>query len=302
MKCLKVCLLTIATLLVVQPAFGQADTQKCQQRAVLKDLYRWLHSAIAEHSCVGVRSDVEHVSLLDAGIPLQYSKFNPGKPNRYTQPGTLPQFVIENGLPYVDKVFPTGTRSKKSSQPANSSLSEKDYHFDLLSSTYDFVLIHMMVSPRNFSDQEILRAKYYLQELIPNPERVFLNKSQLPRYLLYDYYRSLYFGEKAAKDQAIAERRSSAISQQDFENWGQKDLPALQSDTESAFNKWQIFGYKSEVEKQLQYFDIDVHEDKLMSARALFKSMERPSERNPHDIVYPFTLKPEKWYNALKIR
>lgn len=303
MELVKTYWVTFTVLLMVGCTVAQGDAQQCQPRAVLKDLYRWLHSAITTHSCVGVQSDSEHVALLDTGIPLQYSMFNPGKTTRFTQPGTLPQFVIENGLPFVDKIFPTGlhTDSAKST-PTNHSQSLKNYHFNLLSSTYDFILTHMMVAPRNFTDQDVLRAKYYLQELVPNPERVFMNKSELPRYLLYDYYRSRYLEEKAAKEQAISENRFRAISEREFEDWGQKQLPKIESDTEAAFKKWQIFGYKSDVEKQLQYFDIDVHEDKLMSARALFKSMERPSERNPHNVVFPFTLYPVKWYNILKIR
>lgn len=295
MELLRIVLLSLAVVLVADLVVGQDDTSECEQKAVLKDLYRWLHKSISEHSGVGTNND-EHVFLLDTGIPLQYSKFNPGKPTRFIQPGTLPQSVIENGLPLVDKIFPSDPFKSNHTQ------STKDYRFKLLSSTYDYILTNMMISPRNFSNQDVLRAKYYLQELVPNPELVLQNKSELPRFLLYDFYRSEYLKLKGAKEKAIADKRSNAISQQEFENWGQKELPKQQSDTDSAFNKWQIFGYKNDVEKQLQYFDIDTHEDKLISARALFKSMERPSERNSHDVVYPFTFTPEKWYNALKIR
>ena len=64
-----------------------------------------------------------------------------------------------------------------------------------------------------------------------------------------------------------------SLTQPGYENWWVKILPTLESNSEAAFQKWMIFGYKTDVEKDLQYFDIDTHEDKLMSTRALFKSM-----------------------------
>ena len=157
----------------------------------------------------------------------------------------------------------------------------------------------MMLFPQNFSDEEVLRAKYYLQELVPNQERVIRNETQLPRFMLYDYYRSNYLHQKALKDTAIDTNRTY-LPQQSFEVWGQRKLSGFESDTEAAYQKWQTFGYKSEVEKQLQYFEVDTHEDKLMATRALFKSTGQPSGRDAHITNYPFSLEPADWYHYLK--
>ena len=273
------------------------NTNKCHQETILNELYRSLYRAIDENTICSSDRSITNVQLLNQGLPLLYSDFNPGKPKRFSRPGSLPSFVVENGLPLVDKIYPNGPSKFK--LLTNTSASTKDYRFDSFSSMYDYVLTHMMLTPQNFSDQEVLRAKYYLQELVPNPERVLRNETQLPRYLLYDYYRSNYNHQKSSKDDAIDSNRTH-LAQQSFEIWGQKKLSGLESDTEAAYQKWQVLGYKSEVEKQLQYFDIDTHEDKLMSTRALFKSMGRPSERNAHVTIYPYTLEPEDWFKHLQ--
>ena len=236
---------------------------------------------------------------MSTGIPLSISDFNPRKPSRFSRAGALPLTVIEKALPLADKIYPTGSSQFKI--PSNISSSVKEYRYDSFSSMYDYILTHMMLIPQNFSDQEVLRAKYYLQELVPNPERVLRNETKLPRYLLYDYYRSNYLSQKSARDDAIDKNRIG-LTQQHFEIWGQKKLSGLESDTTSAYHKWQAFGYKSEVEKQLQYFEIDTHEEKLMSRRALFKSLGRPSEVATQTTLYPFTMQPEKWFKHLEVR
>ena len=40
---------------------------------------------------------------------------------------------------------------------------------------YDYILMHMMLLPQNFMEEELLRAKFYLQELVPNPTMNELN-------------------------------------------------------------------------------------------------------------------------------
>ena len=266
----------------------------CYQRSVLSNIYGSLHDAIKEN-VIGCDDGGKHVELLSSGKPLMYDKFNPGKrkqPLTLSQFGTLPMSVVENALPFVDKIFPTGTSVQKKV--------EDDYNFESLSSTFSYILRHMMVRPKNFTNDEVLKAKYYLQELVPNSERVLMKDTHnLPRLLLYDYYRTLYLEESGKRDSQIDKNRLK-LSQQMFEEWGQKELPPLMSNVDAAYMKWQVLGYKTEVENQLQYFDVDRQEDKLMSTRALFLSAGRPSERDPHVTIYPFTFIPHDWYQTLK--
>jgi len=276
---------------------AQSAIDICRVRTVQKELYRSLHRVVREEAVCSSDRSTTYVELLDNGIPLTYEHFNPGKLSRFNS-GSLPSDIIENGLPLVDKVYPAGLYS----YGTNTSTSRKGYQFDSLSSTYDYILTHMVLLPKNFSNNEVVRAKYYLQELVPNPERVLRNESELPRLLLYDYYRSHYLEQKRMKDDAIASNRSSLLTQLQFELWGQQKLATLESNTDAAYFKWQMFGYKSEVEKQLEYFDIDTHENKLMSMRALFKSMARSSERDAHVTIFPFTLEPADWFKHLKVK
>ena len=295
---LVLCLLPL--LPAVHAAQHPADLS-CYPRAVLADVYRSLHDAIKEH-VIGCDSDVKHVELLGLGKPLKYDNFNPGKrklPLTISQLGTLPISVVENAQPIVDKIFPTGDMIKSS--PKNTK-AQNDYNFASLSSTFSYILRHMMVKPKNFTSDNVLKAKYYLQELVPNSEQV-LNKDapSLPRLLLYDYYRSRYLQVSGQRDSQIDKNRLK-LTQTMFETWGQKELPSLMSDVDAAYMKWQVLGYKTEVENQLQYFDVDRQEDKLMKTKALFRSAARSSERDPHVTVYPFTFIPDDWYQTLKSR
>ena len=271
--------------------------QDCRENAVLKELYRSLYSAINYHAVCDSDRPSTNVEILSLGQPLSSTDYNPGRPSKFAEPGSLPLSVLEKALPLVDKIYPAGTM--KYTMLTNQSTNIESYRFESLASMYDYILMHMMLLPRNFTDEETLRAKFYLQELVPNPERVVRNETRLPRFLIYDYYRSAYLKKKALKSDAIDKTRSH-LSQRSFEQWGQKKLASLESDAEAAYNKWQAFGYKSDVEKQLQYFDDDIQEDKLMNARASFKAAGQTSERDAHVVIHPFTLEPADWFRHLE--
>lgn len=258
------------------------------------ELYRSLRAAISR--CVSdVSSGAKHVALLDSGIPLSYHDFYPGP----SLPGlgeSLPSRIIENAQTLVNKVplprqvlFANTTTQKVS-------------RFDSLSSVYEFVLEHMMVAPKNLPSDVVLRAKCYLQEQVPNPERVVRDdQATLPRFLLYDYYRHQYLQRKK-EWQATIDHNRDKMEVNDFEEWSLKNLPLQDSDINAIFEKWQLFGYKAEVEKQLQYLEIDRHEDKLLSTKALFKSLAKISLQNLDKMVYPVTFSPANWYLSLQTR
>lgn len=281
--------------LAVQAAQHPSVDESCYPRAILADIYRDLHDAI-KNQVIGCDSGDKHVELLGLGKPLKYDDFYPGKrklPLTINQLGTLPISVVENALPLVDKIFPTDATTEGTSV-------QNDYNFDSLSSTFSYILRHMMVKPKNFTSEDVLKAKYYLQELVPNSEQVLIkNAPSLPRLLLYDYYRSHYLEVSGQRDSQIDKNRLK-LTQSMFETWGQKELPPLMSNVDAAYMKWQVLGYKTEVENQLQYFDVDRQEDKLMKTRALFRSAEKSSERDPHVTIYPFMFAPDDWYHILK--
>jgi hypothetical protein len=285
--------------LVVHAAQNPTD-ESCYPRAILADIYRDLHDAI-KNQVIGCDSGHggKHVELLGLGKPLKYDDFYPGKrklPVTINQLGTLPISVVENALPLVDRIFQTGITTG----PKKEAKAQNDYNFDSLSSTFSYILRHMMVKPKNFTSEDVLKAKYYLQELVPNSEQVLIkNASSLPRLLLYDYYRSHYLEVSGQRDSEIDKNRMK-LTQPMFEAWGQKELPTLMSDVDAAYMKWQVLGYKTEVENQLQFFDVDRQEDKLMKTRALFRSAEKSSVRDPHVTIYPFTFIPDDWYQVLK--
>ena len=207
--------LLIAALTAVESSSPSFSPVCSRNSAVLEDIYRSLHESIKEH-VVGCDSGEVHVELLTTGKPLKYDDFNPGRRKHLTFfESSLPLFVVENALPLVDKIFPTDTAIKPA--PVNLSESKKDYNFDSLSSTFSYILTHLMVMPKNFSDATVLRAKYYLQELVPNPERVLLNTS---------YYRSLYLEESSKRDSQIDTNRLK-LTQQMFEEWGQRKTSSV---------------------------------------------------------------------------
>ena len=297
---LRTILIRCILLVSIVPALGlQQASDECYQRAVLSNIYRSLHDTIKDN-VLGCDSGGKHVELLGLGEPLKYDSFNPGKrrqPLTLSEYGTLPMSVVENALPLVDKIFPT---ARSANIATTKRQKQSDYNTESLSSMFSYILRHLMVKPRNFTSDEMLKAKYYLQELVPNSEHVLRKDADsLPRLLLYDYYRSQYLEESSKRDNQI-DRNRLKLPQQGFEQWGKQELPTLMSNVDAAYMKWQVLGYKTEVENQLQYFDVDRQEDQLMSTRALFRAAARASERDPHVTIYPFTLTPEDWYQTLK--
>ena len=279
------------------------DHMQCYSTAVQNDIYRNLHNTIKEHM-VKCESGSKHVEVLGMGKSLKFEDFNPGivtlpQSGLFSQFGRLPLSIVERALPIVDKIFPAESLIKHVAVNTTGHSLLRDYNFDSLSSTFKYVLEQMMVTPKNFTSDELLRAKYYLQELVPNPEHVVdASTSSLPRFILYDYYRAHYLKESGKRDTEIDSKRLK-FTQQQFKEWSHKELPPLVSNAEAAYMKWQIFGYKTEVENQLQYFDIGNQEDRLMRSRALFRSAARFSENDPHLKIYPITFTPENWYNIL---
>ena len=278
----------------------------CFSTSVQNEIYRTLHDTIKEHM-IGCESGRKHIEMLGVGKSLKYEDFYPGIPSRanaipspLTQFGHLPLSVVEKALPIVDKIFPGDSVVKPVPVNTTDSSLLRDYNFDSLSSTFKYILEQMMVTPKNFTNDELLRAKYYLQELVPNPENVLdRNASSLPRFILYDYYRARYLEESGKRDSEIEAKRLK-LTKQLFKEWGHKELPPLISNAEAAYLKWQVFGYKMEIENQLQHFDMGNPEDRLMRSRALFRAAERFSEVDPHFKVHPMTFNPEKWHNLLK--
>ncbi len=282
-------------------------TEQCYSTAVQNDIYRSLHDTINEHM-IKCESGSKHVEILGMGKPLKFDDFDPGittKPKSGLKSslfGQLPLSIIEKSLPIVDKIFPAESLIKTVAVNTTEHSLLRDYNFDSLSSTFKYVLEQMMVTPKNFTSDELLRAKYYLQELVPNPESVVdASASSLPRFILYDYYRAHYLEESGMRDTEIESKRMK-LSQQLFKEWSHKKLPPLVSNAEAAYMKWQIFGYKTEVENQLQYLEMGNPEDRLMRSRALFRSAARFAESDPHLKVYPISFVPENWHNILNSR
>ena len=282
-------------------------TEQCYSTAVQNDIYRSLHDTIKEHM-VKCESGSKHIEVLGMGKPLKFDDFNPGvttKPKpalKLSQFGHLPLSIVEKSLPIVDKIFPAESLIKPVAIKTTAHSLLRDYNFDSLSSTFKYVLEQMMVTPKNFTSDELLRAKYYLQELVPNPENVVdASASSLPRFILYDYYRAHYLDESGTRDSEIESKRMK-LSQQHFKEWSHKELPPLVSNAEATYMKWQIFGYKTEVENQLQYLEMGNPEDRLMRSRALFRSAARFAEIDPHMKVYPISFVPENWHNILDFK
>ena len=148
------------------------------------------------------------------GRPLKFGDFDPGVTTnprsglKISHFGQIPLSIIDKSLPIVDEIFPAESLIKPVAANTTGKALPRDYNFDSLSATFRYVLEQMMVTPKNFTSDELLRAKYYLQELIPNPESVVdADASSLPRFILYDYYRVHYLKESGKRDSEIDLKR-----------------------------------------------------------------------------------------------
>ena len=264
--------------------FTQGATEPCWKN-VLKEFYQSLQEGMEGL----IASDLfdrglQKVSMMDVGLPLSFSDFSPGETKQSAQA------ALENVLPLVDKIYRSDISGSAVTEGVDNSLS----------SVYGSIL--KQVAPSAIDDNVAKAAREYLQELVDNPELVVSSEPALPRYLLYNYYRSNYLNMKSLEENSIDSHRQQ-MSSRTFEEWGQKELSVIEGDTHIAFQKWQVFGYKYEVEAYLQLIDMDSHEeDKLLSRISLYKSMARRSSRDVHETIHPVLLKPENWYQELKTK
>ena len=264
-----------------------AESSNCYQKNALTEIYRGMQVAmekLIEADSHG--GTVQRVEILDIGMPLSHSDFNPGKTKRSAQQ------TVENAQPLVDKIYPL--------HPPLDSVSLKEYGYDSMSATYGYILQQFI--PTGLLNSTLAAARAFLTEQVTNPELVVNNETLASRYQLYNHYRTNYLHMKALEDNAIDDSRQQ-LSSRNFEEWGQKELSMIESDTHTAFQKWQVFGYKYEVEKHLHNLDMDASEEnKLLSSTALYKSMGERSLKDIHMLVYPVLFKPENWYEELKAK
>ena len=240
-----------------------------------KEFYKGLHKAM-EGLLSGDSKTQQRVEILDVGVPLHYSDFYPGATKQSARA------AMENVQDVVDKVY-------LSDPPTNMTNS--------LSEAYGCVL--KQLATRGVEDENIARA--YMQETVPNPESV-LKDAPLPRYVLYDYYRANYLHMKSVEASSIETNRQE-LSLRSFEDWGEKQLSVIDSDAQAAFQKWQVYGYKHEVERYLQHMELDtMAEDKHLSWLASYKSQGVRSDKDAHVTVYPHEMEPKDWYKELAVK
>ncbi len=138
------------------------------------------------------------------------------------------------------------------------------------------------------------QAVTFLNELVVDPDKP---DSQLPRLSLYERYRDMYNDRKLRMEDQIEEKRLS-VRYKDYELWFQRHYPSLQSQVESAYTRWLIFGEKERVESYITLLDTgssgQLIEEARMSLRASgVSSLDRTRT------VYPVYFEPSDWYKYL---
>ena len=247
----------------------------CQEHSVLAEFYRSLHRAMEGLKVSGHEGTVQTVEMLDVGLPLSYSDFNPGDTKESAK------LAVEKAFPLVDRMYFTASS-----------------RVDSMSAAYGHILNGIV--PKGI-DSTANAMRTYLQEEVLNPELVMSNQT-VPRFLLYDYYRSNYLHMKISEDSAIDDI-CQELSLEDVTKWGQSELLRIESDSLMAFYKWQMFGYKYEVEGYLSDVAVDsIEEHKHLSRLSVYKSVSPHASSDIHVKIYPFTLLPDDWYHKLKTK
>ena len=135
----------------------------------------------------------------------------------------------------------------------------------------------------------------YLAEEVPDPERLYLNATRLE---LYDRYQQDYADKKLDMENKLyaAKARRSSL---EYEQWFQRNYPAMNFEVEGAYTKWLAFGQKELVESYKTFLDTGSGANlKLQDAREALKDAVVTSRGRTHNI-YPVTFEPSNWYKYL---
>jgi len=134
----------------------------------------------------------------------------------------------------------------------------------------------------------------YLNELVQDPTDP---SKKVARLSLYERYRDLYNVRKLEMEDEIEIKRQT-LRALDYELWFQRHYPSLQSQVESAYTQWLIFGEKENVELEITNMDTGSSAQMLEEARMALRAAG-VSSLDRTRTIYPVSFEPSDWYKYL---
>ena len=235
----------------------------------------------------------QRLVMVIPGKILSYNDYFPGNsydkmledPENQGKQVSIPVRVMENMFALADAV------------PAIDPLRGADTG-ESMALIYKSILDWMQIKGFNEKTQEekkhYMKAMEYLTQKVPDPFNVSIN---VTRFNLYRRAEDAY-NEKRLEMEDVIARNRSALPQDDFERWFQRNYPSLNARVEAAYTEWLIFGEKEIVELYKAYLDVQAPGIDLEDARMALRASGVISLDRSRTI-YPVSFVPSNWYRYL---
>ena len=271
---------------------GAGDTVQSGLDSAAKKLSQ-LYTTIRNVALPQSDTNSQRLVMLIPGKVLNYYDYFPGnayeasleRPDQTGKQVSIPVRVMENMFALADAI--PGIDPLHGAETGES-----------LALIYKNLLDWMQIKGFNEKTQEqkkhFLLAVDYLAKTVPDPFNVSVN---VTRFNLYRRAEDAYNAKRLEMEDIIARNRS-ALPQDDFERWFQRNYPSLNARVEAAYTEWLVFGEKEIVDLYKAYLDVQAPGIDLEEARmALRASGVIALDRSR--TIYPVSFVPSNWYRYL---
>ena len=228
-------------------------------------------------------SEEQHLALLGTARLLGYDDYYPGRDFDGSEE-TIPPVILENMFSLVDVI------------PDASSL-VADIEEEPLAEVYKSLVHGLQVKGDDTDPVQMQEAREYLQAVVDDAGG--LNAVPLPRLSLYLQYKSRYYLKKLEVETLIEAQRKRLFGRQ-FSDWYDRQAQLLQSGIEDAMMKWNVFGDKDAVEKNISKLNLEDFSEPLDEARSLLLATRKRSKTREDAFYYPVEFVPSQWFELLQ--
>ena len=276
-----VCILWEYHTLCLSPVDISLDAVSAHYAPLHLQLFNQLHASILES---GTNDDSHIVVLLGYGKTLKYGDYYPG---RFYDGGeqSIPPNIMENMFDLVNII------------PNAESLVMMLTDSHHLSETYEYLVNELKVSQPETPQDTLDSARDYLQAQVSDIGDIA--NEPMPRLSLYLMYKNRYYQKKLEVENQIEYQRNRLSLINTFSEWYDRNGQILEAEVDDAYIKWEMFGYKRDVEEWLDVLNLQDYSESLDEARALLFTTRMISKFKDEKVYYPVEFNPDQWFELL---
>ena len=286
-------LLALATVSLADKSDDDRKKAVDKSKRIMADLYVTFRNLAFPESPLSSGTTYNRFVLMSPGKVLNYWDYYPGpayensllRQNTSALETVIPPAVMEKWFDISDEMV--------GADPFNGGTSGKS-----LANVYETIVTQMEVtgldSKSNEADRRYNEGRNYLTAIVPDPDDTTLNSTRLT---LYKRYQDLYTQRQLDMEDKIDEARRTRTSI-NYEQWFQRNYPALNSRIEGAYTQWLVFGEKEKVELYKAYMDVASSGSEIEKARMSLRASGVTSLDRTRT-TYPVSFEPGNWYKYL---